>query len=154
SRQEIASTPDALLCGTHLDAQDLAGLTTPIVYSVSVDHLSEGDIVRLDERGLVRTLYRRQSNHNTLFATERCNSLCLMCSQPPRDINDDWRIEEMLDVVSLMDPATEALGITGGEPSLLGEGLLKVIRTCRDTLPRTALHVLSNGRLFRYWPFA
>jgi His-Xaa-Ser system radical SAM maturase HxsC len=153
-RQEIGRGPDALLCGTLLGGHDLAGLTTPTVHSVKVDHLSDGDIVRLDERGHVRTLYRRHSNHNTLFATERCNSLCLMCSQPPRDVNDDWRIQEMLDVVSLMDPATKALGITGGEPSLLGDGLLRVVRTCRDALPTTALHILSNGRLFRYWSLA
>ncbi len=40
-------------------------------------------------------------------------------------------------------------GSTGGEPTaLLGDDLWRVIATCRDELPRTALHILSNGRRF------
>ncbi len=149
-----SSSPAALLCSASLDAATLVSVPIPAVHGVRVDHLTDGDIVRLDDRGHVRTLYRRHSQHNALFATERCNSLCVMCSQPPRDVDDDWRVEEMLEVVSLIDPATKALGITGGEPSLLGEGFLRVVQACAHTLPTTALHVLSNGRLFRYASFA
>jgi His-Xaa-Ser system radical SAM maturase HxsC len=73
-----------------------------------------------------------------------------MCSQPPKDVDDEWRVEEMLRTVELIDPDAAEIGISGGEPTLLGEGLLSVIRACRDRLPQTALHILSNGRLFRY----
>jgi His-Xaa-Ser system radical SAM maturase HxsC len=45
---------------------------------------------------------------------------------------------------------TRELGITGGEPTLLGEGLLEIVRACKQSLPNTALHMLSNGRMFNY----
>src|SRR5690606_31240744 len=41
---------------------------------------------------MVRVLYRRGSNSNLLFMTDRCNSMCLMCSQPPKDIDDIWHV--------------------------------------------------------------
>ncbi len=56
----------------------------------------------------------------------------------------------MLKTVALIDKDTAELGISGGEPTLLGEGLVSVIRACCEHLPQTALHILSNGRLFRY----
>src|ERR1051325_9219858 len=44
----------------------------------TLSYLSAGDIVRLDQRnGHIRVLYRRNSPHNVLFFTERCNSRCL-----------------------------------------------------------------------------
>ena len=73
---------------------------------------------------------------------------------PPRNVNDDWRIQEMLHVIELVDPDTSELGITGGEPKLLRDGMLRVIEACKTQLPDTALHVLSNGRLFRYDGFS
>ncbi len=47
-----------------------------------------------------------------------------------------------------MAPQTPQLCITGGEPTLYFEGLLEIIRAVKERLPRTALHMLSNGRLF------
>lgn len=108
-----------------------------------------GDVVRLrPNSGQVAVLYRRGSSSNVLFVTERCNSLCLMCSQPPRDDDDSWRIEELLQLVPLIDSSDGQLGITGGEPTLLGNDLVRILRSCRQNLPETELHVLTNGRRF------
>ena len=60
----------------------------------------------------------------------------------------------MLRIVDLISPETQELEISGGEPTLLKDGFLRVVSACRDTLPRTSLHVLSNGRLFYYGSFA
>ena len=144
----------AVLCAEPVDAEQLARIDVPIVHDLALDHLAEGDAVAIEPAGQVRTLYRRGSPHNALFATDRCSSLCLMCSQPPRAINDDWRVQEMLDTVSLIDPDTEELGITGGEPTLLKDGFLAVLAACKEHLPTTGVHVLSNGRLFRYGSYA
>jgi His-Xaa-Ser system radical SAM maturase HxsC len=144
----------ALLCEQPLPDGAINRLPVPTIDAVSLAHLAEGDVVSLDQRGHVRTLYRRNSPHNALFATDRCNSLCLMCSQPPRVVNDDWRVREMLDVIALIDRDTRELGISGGEPTLLKDGFVKVVEACRDQLPATSLHVLSNGRLFRYGSLA
>jgi His-Xaa-Ser system radical SAM maturase HxsC len=117
-------------------------------------YLDDGDVVAVDPNGFVRTLYRRASAHNFILVTDQCNSYCLMCSQPPKAIDDFDRLDEHLRLIDLIDPATESLGITGGEPTLFGDGFLTLIERCRDRLPDTALHVLTNGRMFFYRRFA
>lgn len=119
-----------------------------------LDYLDDGDVVAVDPNGFVRTLYRRRSPHNFILVTEQCNSLCLMCSQPPKAIDDSDRLAEHFRLVDLIDPRTAELGITGGEPTLFRDGFLALIEHCRDRLPSTALHVLTNGRMFFYRRFA
>jgi sulfatase maturation enzyme AslB (radical SAM superfamily) len=114
-----------------------------------LEYLNESDIVRLTPRsGQVRVLYRRNSRFNYLLTTERCNSNCIMCSQPPKDADDSFLVAEYLAAIPLMSLATPQLCITGGEPALLGDDLLRIIRACKNHLPNTYLHMLSNGRLF------
>jgi His-Xaa-Ser system radical SAM maturase HxsC len=111
--------------------------------------LCPGDIIELvPGRPSLRLLYRRGDTGNILFATERCNSYCLMCSQPPREVNDHWRVRQNLDLISLIDRDEPSLAITGGEPTLLGDGLADVINECGLQLPATDLQILSNGRAF------
>lgn len=117
----------------------------------ALSYLAEGDIVTVEPaRGELWVIYRRSSNFNSMLVTERCNSRCLMCSQPPKEGDDLQLTDVYLQAIPLMDPQTPELGITGGEPTLLGPRLLDLIRTCRHYLPDTALHMLSNGRLFQY----
>lgn len=114
-----------------------------------LEYLGVGDIVRVNLRaGEIRVLYRRTSPHNILFFTERCNSRCLMCSQPPRVVNDGYLVDEILQAIPMMSQDTKELCITGGEPTLLGRKFLDVIEATKRWLPKTSLHVLSNGRLF------
>lgn len=118
-------------------------------------YLAPGDIVRLSPRTRqIRVLYRKNSRHNTLFFTERCNSRCVMCSQPPREVDDSYLIDEILTAIPWMARETPELGITGGEPTLLGQRLVDVIEATERNLPATALHVLSNGRLLARLAFA
>jgi His-Xaa-Ser system radical SAM maturase HxsC len=117
----------------------------------SLHHLCDGDIIRISPRsGELWVMYRRGSAFNSMLLTEQCNSYCVMCSQPPKLGADRHLLEAYLDAIPLMSPDTRELGITGGEPTLLGDGLLEVIRRCKQYLPNTALHILSNGRLFNY----
>lgn len=121
----------------------------------SLDHLEAGDLVLIDGRnGQTRTLFRRASAHNALFVTERCNSNCLMCSQPPKD-REDRLFEVCLRVIDLLktDPP-QHLGITGGEPTLLGEDFFRLIAALKMRLPDTTLTCLSNGRAFADAGFA
>ena len=117
----------------------------------SLHHLSDGDIIRISPRsGELWVMYRRKSVFNSMLLTERCNSYCIMCSQPPKPGDDSYLVRAYLEAIPLMSVDTCELGITGGEPTLLGEGLLEIIRTCKQSLPNTALHMLSNGRMFNY----
>ncbi len=66
----------------------------PSIHSLNAPEVvGEGDVIRVRDGGKVSVLYRRAANANALFVTERCNSHCLMCSQPPRDEEDTWRIK-------------------------------------------------------------
>jgi His-Xaa-Ser system radical SAM maturase HxsC len=113
------------------------------------NYLDDGDVIGIDPRsGRFRVHYRRTSGHNSFLVTERCNHYCLMCSQPPKDIDDRWMLKEIRGTLRLIDQATKTLGFTGGEPLLDWEEFIDVLGVCRDVLPNTAVHVLSNGRGF------
>lgn len=110
--------------------------------------LADGDCISLSPSNHnVRTLFRRRSAANVLFTTGRCNSLCKMCSQPPVDTDDDWRVREILRLIPLLDRHLPQIGITGGEPTLLGHGLVDIVESLHRNRPQTAIHILSNGRL-------
>lgn len=112
-------------------------------------YLADGDVIAFDARSRrFRVLYRRASKHNSFLVTERCNHYCLMCSQPPRKVNDGWIIDEISACIDLIDPATETIGFTGGEPLLDWRRFLPVLAKMRERLPDTTVHVLSNGRAF------
>lgn len=91
-----------------------------------------------------------KSNDNTLFVTEQCNNHCVMCCQPPKKANDmnSLFVENMERIASAPNDLP-VIGITGGEPTLLGYQLLDLIRQIRTTLPNTAIHLLTNGRKFK-----
>jgi len=127
----------------------------PLVHSVSnLDYLTDGDVVSIGPNAFVRTLYRRDSSHNFILFTDQCNSYCLMCSQPPKPVDDSGRLREHYRLVDLIDKDTPALGITGGEPTLFKDDFIKFIDYCKAKLPSTALHILTNGRMFYYRRFA
>jgi His-Xaa-Ser system radical SAM maturase HxsC len=120
-----------------------------------IDHITDGDIVVMEPgSGFVRSLYRPADKHNSIFTTERCNSNCVMCSQPPKDKDDIAELSERnLELVRLIDPAPPYLTITGGEPTLLGDKLFTLISTLGKKMPSTALHMLTNGRKFAWGDF-
>jgi His-Xaa-Ser system radical SAM maturase HxsC len=131
------------------------GLHDVFVLSADHEYLAHGDVVRIDpRRGSLTALYRRNSESNAFLVTERCDNYCLMCSQPPKDHEDGWIVDQLREVIPLMSPDTREIGITGGEPALLGDRLVSLIDQLKSYLPRTAVHVLSNGRRFADVAFA
>lgn len=133
-----------------------AGLRDVYTLGPSLRYLSEGDVVRVDpRRGSLTALYRRNSRSNSLLVTERCDNYCLMCSQPPREQDDGWLVDELLHgVIPLVSPETEEIGLTGGEPALLGPRLVELVEALKQQLPQTGVHILSNGRKFSALGFA
>lgn len=111
-------------------------------------YLDENDIVCLTEDGRVRSLFRANSDHNTILLTEQCNHYCLMCSQPPKRVDDSWLLREAFELMRLIPRSTQVLGFTGGEPTLYGQGFIELLQHTKNWLPHTSLHVLSNGRAF------
>lgn len=126
-----------------------ARLGVPLVSMLDSADLKPGYIVGIEPQShTLRILYRPESLHNTIFATDRCNSNCLMCSQPPKDVDDSRMVDQHLQLIRLISPPPEALGITGGEPTLLGDGLIRVLRELWARLPNTYVHMLTNGRTY------
>lgn len=119
------------------------------------DYLADGDVLRLmPSKNALRVLFRKNASINSFLLTERCNNLCLMCSQPPRNVNDGWIVDEILEALPLIDPDVPEIMFSGGEPTLLGDRFFELVQACKSYLPRTALHILSNGRTFADAQFA
>ncbi|WP_300880209.1 His-Xaa-Ser system radical SAM maturase HxsC, partial [uncultured Alistipes sp.] len=89
------------------------------------------------------------SNDNALFVTSQCNNRCVMCCQPPLQRNDlDGYFRKNMELIDSAPPELPSLGITGGEPTLLGDRLFDMIRHIKTKLPDTEIHLLTNGRTF------
>lgn len=128
---------------------DLAPFDSVTILPDSFAYISDGDILGIEPRSKrVRSLYRRSSRHNSFLVTERCNHNCLMCSQPPRNVNDRWLLQEISRALPLVPLDAASFSFTGGEPLLDWQDFTSVLSQCRDTLPNTAVHVLTNGRAF------
>lgn len=123
----------------------------PGVYGIpDFEHLMDGDIVLINTDGVINTLYRINSLQNFLLITERCNSNCLMCSQPPRDRDDAYLMRIYEQLLPQMPKDCVELGLTGGEPTLLGERFFKLLELIKKELPDTEVHCLTNGRSFAW----
>lgn len=145
------ATPAAVLVPKE-GASELHGVPQVVLAPEDLESLSPGDILGLHPDGRLDILFKSGSLDNALFLTDRCNSNCLMCSQPPKDRDDlDARFEINTRIVELIPKDTEFLGITGGEPTLLGWRLLRLFRQIGRELPDTQVQMLTNGRAFA-WP--
>ena len=136
------------------DIDDYIRLSGKTIYCgiMKINELKDGDIVQLIPEGRINILYKSESIHNVLFVTEQCNCSCLMCPQYTTKIKTDFT-EETLALIGLIPKQTRTLGITGGEPTLLGDNLFRIIKSCKKNLPNTALHLLSNGIRFADFDF-
>ncbi|MGJ0620457.1 MAG: His-Xaa-Ser system radical SAM maturase HxsC [Methylocystis sp.] len=135
-----------------LDANDIVFEENQFAYLAlpdGYDYLNEGDVIGISaSTGHFRSLFRRHSDHNSFFVTERCNHYCLMCSQPPRSVDDEWLLDEIRAALPLVDRGTKAFSFTGGEPLLSPQKFIGVLNQCHELLPQTSVHVLTNGRAF------
>jgi His-Xaa-Ser system radical SAM maturase HxsC len=123
--------------------------------SDEIHHLGDQDVIAIEADGTkLRVLYRKVSNQNSILLTERCNHYCLMCSQPPKTVDDSFLMKEVKELIRLIPDDTLELGFTGGEPTLYGDEFIDLIKLCKSYLPRTAIHVLSNGRTFKDFEYA
>lgn len=104
-----------------------------------------GDVVLLDPHSRrAERLLRAGSAHNTLLVTERCDQLCVMCSQPPKKQHID-RFDEF-EAACLLAPEGQTIGISGGEPTLFLDRLIPFLHNVLSGRPDLSFHVLSNGQ--------
>ena len=109
--------------------------------------IEEGDIGLVTQQQKIRVILSRKANHNTLLLTERCDNLCLFCSQPPKDREDSWLLTGAeLAIKEFNFKGT--IGLSGGEPLLHGDDLVAMLKRLTTECPETSFHILSNGRGF------
>lgn len=151
-QEPIRTVPGNYLGTLTKQASMDACFTQSVIYRIpTLDHLTEGDIVSVSQDGNINTLYRVNSPHNTLLATERCNSNCLMCSQPPKDKDDINRLFDLHQkLIPLIPKDCDELGISGGEPTLMGNHFFTLLEQLQEHLPQTEIHILTNGRTFAW----
>ena len=123
-------------------------LELPGIHSIKdLKDIELGDIIVAKNRS-IRSIFRVNSNTNSVFATQRCNSNCLMCSQPPIDVDDTYNNYLVWDyAIDLIDIDITFINITGGEPTILGDYLVKLINKFLDKFKNLRIDVLTNGRL-------
>ena len=119
----------------------------------NINDFNEGDIVVINKSGEIIFVYEINSRHNALMATERCNHRCIMCPQPPISIDVD-KTPFNLKLISLFDKSTNEIGITGGEPTLIGDNLFILISAIKKQLPKASISLLTNAVKFSDKDFA
>lgn len=91
------------------ESQDISSI------KISADSLMRGDVISvLPCQQHIQVLIRDTDIHHTVFLTNRCNSNCLMCSQPPTRSDDSWLIEEAKRVADHISTSPITIGFTGG----------------------------------------
>ena len=114
---------------------------------IQLNEFCEGDVVLINKKGEIVFLYEIKSLHNAIFATERCNHRCIMCPQPPVTEEED-KTPFNMKLISLIDRNTEEIGITGGEPTLIGDKLFDLIKQIQKYQPKAGISLLTNGVRF------
>lgn len=142
-----AQRPASGYAATITEKENIPNNGRPYCIVNSVEGFNEGDVVVINKKGEIVFVYEINSNHNAIMATERCNHRCIMCPQPPI-LQEKDKTSFNLKLISLFDKNTQEIGITGGEPTLIGDNLFVLINHIKKQLPKTAISILSNGVKF------
>lgn len=142
-----ASKPSIGYLATITETTSFVSKEKPYCVVENAGTFQEGDVVVINKQGEIIFVYEILSNHNALMATERCNHRCIMCPQPPI-LQEKDKTPFNLKLISLFDKKTQEIGITGGEPTLIGDNLFTLVNYIKKELPHTAISILSNGVKF------
>lgn len=108
-----------------------------------------GDVILVLPRNQkAQRLIRRNSQHNTILFTERCDQMCAMCSQPPKSKDYMGWLEHYTQATILADRGVR-IGISGGEPTLHIDELFYLLETLAQTRTDLAIHILTNAQHFK-----
>ena len=137
----------------HTNSTDLSGWSLILIKGTQVlpnqnaniinlnpelNYIGEDDVIKFNPANLsIRALFRNNANANAFLLTEKCNSLCIMCSQPPRDLDDEMHFEALFKSLPLIPKSTREITFTGGEPTLNFPLFLEALKRSKFHLPDT-----------------
>jgi len=133
--------------------KEIDNTITGVFNVIVLNELNENDIVTIDKDGIINIIHEANSKHNAIFITGKCNSNCIMCPQPPVNQEAD-RHELNLKHISLLPKDTISIGVTGGEPTLIGDKLFEIINQIKKHIPKAYINILSNGIKFENIDYA
>ena len=119
------------------------------------ENCGAGSFVMSDKSGKLCVSQTADRPDRTLFCGGACNSNCIMCPYSTRFRRNSGleEVQILKRFVTLMDPLSEYVCITGGEPTLLRDGFLKLVAQVKAHFDAPMLHILTNGRTFSYKSF-
>lgn|SRR5574344_1060 len=144
TRENISSSKYAAII---TDDKSKVCSNKPVLVSNDLELFHEGDVVTVDQNGLISFVYEINAKQNVILATEKCNHRCIMCPQPPIE-HENSRLNFNLKLISLIDKNSKEIGISGGEPTVIGDDLFVILKALRKRCKNTAITILSNGVLF------
>ena len=146
-RPERLNPFDVALEGVGPEGADYAGEGGSIrVLGIDPSEM-DGDVLLVNPgRGTADRLVRSSSPHNTFLVTERCDQVCVMCSQPPKEHHVD--LFPYFEAAALLAPEGATIGISGGEPTLFKEQLFAFLERVLEKRSDLSFHVLTNGQHF------
>lgn len=117
------------------------------------ENVVDGDILIFHQNSKkISTYLTNFSNENTILVTERCNSKCLFCCQPPKIKNDEYLFDEAYKAIINFE-TNKFIGISGGEPTYNKEVFYKFLNKLNCIGNSNSLHILTNGKSFEDYDF-
>lgn len=121
-----------------------------MVHSVlQLETLTDGDIVLVTPEGRINVMYQSRNSDHSVFITNRCNSQCVMCPQPPSNDPPDLHDINQRVLSLIKRDSLQHIGITGGEPTVVLEQLRQTLAYLQSRFPDVFISLLTNGRRFR-----
>lgn len=117
------------------------------------ENVVDGDILIFHQKSKkISTYLTNFSNENTILVTERCNSKCIFCCQPPKTKNDEYLFEEAYKAIINFE-TNKFIGISGGEPTYNKEVFYSFLNKLNSNKNNNSLHILTNGKSFEDYEF-
>ena len=116
----------------------------------SLQGLESYDVLVINRQGHIKSLYLNGSDSNALFVGTKCNCNCVMCpyAETARKGQKMLPLAYLKEWIDYIPSDAPFITVTGGEPTLLGKGLLEAADHLNQRLPYTCIQLLTNGRAF------
>jgi His-Xaa-Ser system radical SAM maturase HxsC len=124
---------------------------TNVVYNIEdafFINTQEDDIVQIFPDGHINILWEKRLTPYdvTLFITNQCNAMCIMCPQPPEKDQYSLLDTNALLLEYLKKQPIKKIGITGGEPTAKMADLTALLKQAHQNFPTSHVDLLTNGK--------
>ena len=118
--------------------------------------LQDADAISFENTGICYRFYQADAGDAAIVTGLACNTNCVMCpvSESSRRHAQLTPVDELKMQLRYFGTDIPHITITGGEPTLLKQGLLEVVQYAKEQCPSAEILILTNGRTFSVAPYA